>query len=348
MRKFFGNLFPKRYPELDWIQIEITTHCNGRCVYCPQFIYSDKWQSRYLPLHVFHRLGPAFEKTSYIHLQGWGEPLLHPDFFEMLAFAKARGCAVGTTTNGSLLTSESIERLIGEQLNIIAFSLAGVDNRNDAVRRGTSIEQVLQAVEQIHSARAKYNSDLPKIHIAYMLLRSGLRDIARLPAFFANIGAGQVVVSTLSIIARPELIEESFVALAKEEYQDVRRRLLEVREESVRLGVDVHYHIASPFAAGAACSENIQKALVIGSDGNVSPCVMTDIPVRGEKYFYISKKKKRIAHISFGNITTESLSEIWHRQVYKAFRGSFAEGCHKKACRDCLKLCIDDLTGDVD
>jgi len=346
MRRFYEHLFRKRSPELDWIQIEITSRCNGRCSYCPQYAYSADWQNGDLPLSVFRSLGPIFEKIPYIHLQGWGEPFSHPDFFDMLAFAKKRGCTVGTTTNGNLLSSESIERLVGERLDIIAFSLAGMNDANDRMRRGTSIEQVLHAIEKIHTAKAKHHAELPKIHIAYMLLRSGLGDLPKLPAFFAGTGADQVVISSLSMIVRPELEKESFAGLSKEEYLDVRRRLLQLKNESARLGVNVHFHIASPLVAGDICPENVGKTLVIGSDGRVSPCVMTNIPVRGVNFHYRNNEKRRLGHLSFGNIINEPLNEIWYSRAYRAFRRSFVEGPKREACMDCLKLCIDDLTND--
>ena len=36
-------------------------------------------------------------------------------------------------------------------------------------------------MEEIHRAKDKYGADNPEIHIAYMLLRSGLDDLEKLP-----------------------------------------------------------------------------------------------------------------------------------------------------------------------
>ncbi len=141
---FWCNLF---FPRLDWLQIEVTTHCNARCAYCPHTLYQSSWQSRHLPLPVFQGLLPVLRKTKLVYLQGWGEPLLHPDFFTMVALARQRGCQVGTTTNATLLTGAVIEQIVASGLDILAFSLTGLGPNHDRWRAGTSYEQVLQAIK---------------------------------------------------------------------------------------------------------------------------------------------------------------------------------------------------------
>jgi MoaA/NifB/PqqE/SkfB family radical SAM enzyme len=56
-----------------------------------------------------------------VHLQGWGEPLLHRQFFEIVARAKKAGCRVGTTTNGILLDRAEIGKLDESGIDIPRF-----------------------------------------------------------------------------------------------------------------------------------------------------------------------------------------------------------------------------------
>ena len=191
--------------------MEISSYCNADCIYCPHFAYRKNWQNRHLPIDAFRNLIPAFRKTELVYLQGWGEPFTHPQFFEMLKLAKRAGCKVGTTTNGTLLNRHLIEKLVIEDLDVIGFSLAGIDEKNDTIRKGTHIDTVLNCMEEIHRAKQKYGSDTPAIHIAYMLLRSGLDELERLPGFLSQTGADQTVVSSLSFVASPEMESESIL-----------------------------------------------------------------------------------------------------------------------------------------
>jgi MoaA/NifB/PqqE/SkfB family radical SAM enzyme len=342
--KFLSRLFQNSYPSLDWIQVEISSYCNGECVYCPHTEYQKNWQNRYLPMELLQNLIPAFAKTNLVHLQGWGEPFTHPDFFDILRATKKAGCMVGTTTNGSLLNREKIEILVREDLDLIGFSLASVDEKNDSIRRRTSIGKTLECIDEIHKAKAKYRTDKPKIHLAYMLMRSCVDDLDKLPDFLANTGVSQAVISSLSLVVNPEMEAESIVSLSKPEFLELKDRLLQVRGDSENLGTEVHFHIVSPFMEKFHCMENAARAVVIGSDGGVSPCVMAQIPVEGENKHYSRKQTQRLRKMSFGNISEDSLNEIWHGKEYKRFLQTYRRGKSPAFCADCLKGFADDLT----
>jgi sulfatase maturation enzyme AslB (radical SAM superfamily) len=184
-------------PSLDWIQVEVSSYCNVACVYCPRTVYRDVWLNRYLPSETFKRLLPAFAKTRLVFLQGWGEPFFHPDFLAMAVMAKEAGCRVGTTNNGMLLNPEMARKLVECGMDVVAFSLAGVDEKNDVVRRETSMGKVLDATRTLHQAKERLGSTQPAIHIAYMLLRSRIRDVENLPLSLRGLGISQVVISPL-------------------------------------------------------------------------------------------------------------------------------------------------------
>jgi MoaA/NifB/PqqE/SkfB family radical SAM enzyme len=340
----FDRLFTRNYPQLDWIQVEISSYCNASCIYCPHCAFRSNWQSRFLPLGAFRKLVPAFSNTHLVYLQGWGEPFTHPQFFEMLKIAKKAGCRVGTTTNGTLLDRESIEKMVRQGLDVIGFSLAGVNKKNDKIRNGTQIKKVLLCMEEIRRAKDRYKVDHPEIHIAYMLLRSGLDDLETLPGFLANTGAAQTVVSSLSYVVSPEMEFESKLTASEEEYSELKIRLLEVRREAVKRGADLHFHIVSPIKEKFSCSENIAQAIVMGSNGNLSPCVMKQLPMRGENYYFLDKKKHLQCNLSFGNIQKESLTTIRHHREYRKFVREFLTGNGPTACQNCLKKQIENFS----
>lgn len=340
---FLDRLLPRSYPFLDWIQVEISSHCNARCIYCPHTAYRENWQDRRLPLGVFRRLSRAFSRAELVYLQGWGEPFTHPQFFEMLRIAKQAGCMVGTTTNATLLTRESIEKLVREGLDVIGFSLAGVDERNDAVRKGTRIAQVLGCVEEVRRARDKYRVARPRIHFAYMLLRSALADLGRLPAFLADSGAEHTVVSSLSLPVNAEMEAETLPAAGEAEYRELRSRLADVRDQSVKLGAEIHFHMIGPRQQEFRCTENCGRALVVGSDGGVSPCVMTQVPVAGETRYYFRGQPHTHRNLVFGDIRQDGLNRIWHRKEYRRFVRAYVRGEVPLSCRTCLKQFSDSL-----
>lgn len=331
------------YPYFDWIQIEISSYCNASCIYCPHTAYRKYWKDRYLPVEVFNNLIPAFPKTRLIYLQGWGEPFTHPHFFEMLRLAKDAGCMVGTTSNATLLNREMIKRLVNERLDIIGFSLAGVDENNDSIRQGTRLKQVLECIDGIEREKNKCGADTPKIHIAYMLMRSRLVDLEKLPLFLGNTGASETVISSLSLVVSSEMEAETILAKDEKEYSELRNILFEVRDSSYKKGAPVHYHLVSPFPREFSCGENVGKAIVIGSNGNVAPCVMKQIPAKGEKFHYFRGRRRIIDDLAFGSITDDTMNNIFNRKAYKQFVRNFRRAKIPEPCRYCLKQSIDNL-----
>ena len=332
-----NRLFQKSYPELDWVQIEISSHCNAACIYCPHTEYRHTWRHRHLPKAAVKRLIPAFANAALIYLQGWGEPFLHPDFFDLLKIAKNAGCMVGTTTNATLLNKEQVSQLIEEGLDVIGFSLAGIDEKNDRIREGTSITQTLDCIEMFHREKSKRGAANPKLHIAYMLFRSGQQDLEKIPSFLARTGVDQAVVSSLSLALNRSLETESILAASKDEVQELKHRLRETKAQAGKLGVDLHFHIVSPQMEFFKCGENVNRAVVVGSDGCISPCVFTQIPASGEIFYFFRGRKVAQRNLSFGNIEFDSLNNIWNQKACRNFLSAHQRGQKPEVCNTCLK-----------
>jgi len=343
-----SKLFKPRYPRLDWIQVEITSQCNSNCLYCPQHAYRNQWQARKLSVKAFESMTPAFKKSRLVYLQGWGEPFLHPGFFDMARIVKSAGAKVGTTTNGTLLSRPIANQLTAEGIDIIGFSLAGITAENDRIRKGTRLSEVKRAIDDLHQAKDKHNARTPAIHIAYMLLRSNIAEIEKLPDFFAGLGVDQVVVSSLSLVTRPALSAEARLAETPDQWRALIKRIQQIRETAAQKGLDMHFQLVYPFVDPLPCDENIKHALVVGADGNVSPCVMTNLPVNTEAVYYFDQTPHPLPHMSFGNILNQPLNEIWHQPDYKAFRRAFATSSLPAMCRKCYKSRMINIEQPVD
>jgi radical SAM protein with 4Fe4S-binding SPASM domain len=311
-------------PTWDWIQVEVTSRCRASCSYCPRTSLKDVWQDRDMPLALFERLSPGVARAGLVYLQGWGEPLLHPDFPAMVKSAKKSGCMVGATTNGMPLDQALAEDLVRSGLDILAFSLAGTGEGNDAARRGAPFSRVMEAVELLGRAKKSLGSSLPAVHIAYMLLRSNFDDVRELPRVLEGKGVGQVVISTLDYLPGPGLEGEVIAPGTVEEYREVKDLLDAVAEEGGKRGMQVYGQFPHPVTRRTICTENVARALFVSSDGEVSPCVFHSLPER----------------LSFGNLNGATLADIWKSEAYRNFRKAFTGENPPEPCRGCPKLRI--------
>jgi len=321
----------------DWIQVEVTSHCNALCVYCPRTLFKESWEDRHLSLETFKKLKPVLSRTDLVHLQGWGEPFLNPEFFEMVAFAKRAGCKVGTTTNAMLLNEGTVRKVIDSGLDILAFSLAGTTESNDIIRKGTNLKKVLKSIETLSREKEKRGKTAPEIHVAYMLFRSGMVEVESLPSLLEGVGVSEVVVSTLDFVPTEELRKEAVIPASQKEYDEVRSLLDRLVAAGRQKGLSVHYHLVSPDKRQEVCTENIQKALCISSDGAVTPCVYTNLRVSGT-YYDLQGKKVSYERMVFGNIKDKDVKDIWKERSYEAFRRSFCKRELAPTCQKCPKI----------
>ena len=171
-------VFGARRP-LDCIQVEVTSRCPGRCSYCPHTTQRENWLSRDMDMEAFGRLWPLMRRAGRVHLQGWGEPLLNPVFFDMAALARNAGCQVSTTTCGLRMDPELALRIVESGIDIVAFSLAGTDTASNASRLGVDFDRVCEAVSTLQAVRRERMGVHLEIHFAYLMLASTMEAVRR-------------------------------------------------------------------------------------------------------------------------------------------------------------------------
>jgi len=318
-------------PVLDWVQIEVTTHCNAACIYCPHTLAGKRWQSGHFPLPLFHDLLPSLSHTYLVFLQGWGEPLLHPNLFEMVRLCKKQNKMVGFTTNGLLLNKENIHTIIDLQLDILGVSFAGtIPSTHNRIRKGTDFDTVVAALEYLRRIKAEKKTTKPAVHLAYLMLASNFDELSRITRLAKNVGAEQVVASNLTLIQEPQLSQEALFnnPLRHNEYS---RTLTRIKKEAADNNILFAYRGPALDETSCVCPENVCRACVINMAGEVGPCVFTNPILSGSPGKTADKQMVAIFNdqpipfetFSFGNIKDSGLSQIWQNKKYREFRKLF-------------------------
>lgn len=322
LRDFFSGA---RRP-FECLQIEVTSRCPARCGYCPHTTKSHAWRSRRMEDETFAALLPLIRRTGRAHLQGWGEPLLHPRFFEYAAAARRTGCAVSTTTCGLGMTDENAAKLVACGIDIAAFSLAGTDEAGNAVRDGAPFSLVRESILALNRAKAKAGSETPRVHLAYLMLASKMKDAANLPELMRDLGVPVAVVSTLDYIAAPGLEKEAFAPGETAKIEAARTVLHETAERAAAMGLKIHYSL--PGQAGRReCSERVDKCMYIDADGVIAPCIYLNLPTTEEDPY----------RRTYGAATERNPLAIWNDPGYMEFRKRLRDGNPDAPCAACPK-----------
>jgi len=121
---------------LQRVHIELTNVCDFNCRFCPKsrMTRSYGYMDTDLAKRALSEIGRAgiCEKVTF-HVMG--EPTLHPDFFDILDYARQQKIPVGLTTNGGGLGGDVGRRLLDCPLHQIDISIQTPDKASFTLRR---------------------------------------------------------------------------------------------------------------------------------------------------------------------------------------------------------------------
>jgi len=134
------------YP--DRMYLESTNVCNLRCVMCPTglgLVTRPKGFMDYdLFTQIIDEMAPHVQTTT-LHI--WGEPLLHPRIYDMMAYCSSHGLHSEISTNATLLTEESSRKILDSGLGAIYLCLDGATRETyERVRRRADFEQTRENI----------------------------------------------------------------------------------------------------------------------------------------------------------------------------------------------------------
>ena len=171
---------------LRFAQVEPTTRCNYTCGFC----VGRHMPQQDMSLDTFHRFIEQVEGLEALELQGEGEPLLHPDFFTMIALAREKfpDLEISMITNGSMFTRENIEQLLDAKVARIFVSVESVNDEDFQRIRGGKLERVRRGIRQLLAARNKRSMAYPVVGLTVTVLRSTAQELPKmLPLFYRDL-----------------------------------------------------------------------------------------------------------------------------------------------------------------
>ena len=261
---------------LQALQIEVTSRCRRRCAVCARTALSDRWLDGDLSDTIWRRLRPGLQLAGYIHLQGWGEPLLHPGLRAMVRDVHGAGSGVGITTNGDRLL-EARTWIVEEGVDVLAVSLAGVGASNRRFRDGADAEQILEAVAGV--ARDRGRSRRPRLHLSFLLLRENAAELPELVRVAARCGVGTILVNHLDCLPTSELFALSLVG-GDGLGEPVRAAVLEAAAIARVVGVELRRPPLRPREL-LTCDSDPMRFASVRWDGRVGPCVQQTMSIEG-------------------------------------------------------------------
>ncbi len=283
--------------------IEPTTSCNLRCPECPTGMRSLSRPKGNMDIDVYRKI---LDKLSpdliYLTLYFQGEPMLNPNFHEMIRSARKQSIFVATSTNGHYLNDENVEKIIKSGLNHLIISLDGLDQQTyKKYRVNGDFQTVTEGIGRLIAAKKAVHSKTPFVELQFLVMRHNEHQMNHMREFARQAQVDKLTFKTAQVYNFNA--ENTIVPTLKE-----KSRYRQNTDGSWRMARKVRNRC-----------HRIWSSLVVTWDGKVVPCCYD----------------KNADHSS-GNLLEESLSSVWKNQHYYSFRNQVLKNrSEMDICRNC-------------
>ncbi len=321
------------------LYVEITTACNLDCQMCVRRTWHEPIGQ--MALATFSDLMDQVHQLPdppIIHLSGYGEPMFHPDFLEIVRLAKATAKSVEVTTNGTMLDAVMAKALIDLDLDRLMVSIDGVTPEHyDDIRVHSSFDRLIDNLRYLRrlKMRGKGRHSNPQVGIAFVAMKKNIADLPKLPSLATKIGAWEIQVSNL-VPHSPEMETEILYghSLRSAAYRasrwvpdmslpklDMNGNTLAPLSEIYNSTVSLSSLDLSLSAHNDYCRFAQKGYAAIRWDGAVSPC----LPLLHNHPMYLYGRRKQVIHHSLGNINEQPLGKIWSSPEFTDFRAKLRD-----------------------
>ncbi len=275
--------------------------CNLRCPLCPTGLgVQARPPGRMAPADLRRVIDEVAPYAYRVELYNWGEPLLHPDIFEMIEYASRQRISVSLSSNLNHLDMGMAQRLVESGLAQLVVSIDGATQASySTYRRRGQLDRVLGNLQLLLDTRRKLKSRKPFIIWRMLIGKHNESEIETVRAMAHRMGVDAFATGVLFVDTHNrEQVEQWLPSDPKHTPYDIR-----------------HGHLENTWNC-----HDLWDSMVINWDGGVAPCCWLHDP-----------------QFDFGNVTQHKVRELWNQPSYVSARRIVGHG--KKGPDDTATIC---------
>ena len=321
----------RKNPKLTYLFFELTDKCNLACKHCGSSCSNRNaaFLDKNDIFKVLDEVYSVYGSNSIMICLTGGEPLLHPDFFEIVDYINQKGFVWGITSNATLIDENIAKQLVQHKMASLAISLDGLKDTHDDLRCSVgTFEKTINGIQNlVNESNGKLN-----IMITTVIHKQNIHQLNDMMVLVESLNVNSWRVINLEPIGRAKQHKE--LLLDKFDYKYLLDFIREKRfDKNIRTEVTFGCsHYTTPFYEHEVrgyyfiCGSGITVASIL-CNGDIYSCL--DI--------------ERIPQLVQGNIKTDNFVEVWQNK-FKEFRQDRSELCEMcKSCDDKL-YCAGDST----
>jgi sulfatase maturation enzyme AslB (radical SAM superfamily) len=299
------------------ILITLGSKCNYRCRMCWR---STRKKDTTLPERCMEQIVRFFPYLNYIAWQG-GEVFL-VDYFKDIfkKIIQYPNIVQEITTNGSLITEDWVELISMSNIKLIV-SIDSLNKETFAyIRRGGRLDDVIKNISLINKAREKNNKTKFESGVNIVVMRSNYKELESFVDFAQQYNFNFLNFMYLVGDLVPE--EHLFVPLDTEAVDYLRESIPKIVDKAKSFGISVCYEFEPLLSDTFAITfNNPDSDCHPYGDNEAYLCRMpwTSLYINGAEE-EIKVYPECICQIPIGELSKNSLEEIWNSKVMQLYR----------------------------
>lgn len=323
------------------VYIEASGLCNLACRTCIRNVLSQEFG--FMSQEVFENILDgvrSYSPAPEIFFGGFGEPLTHPRIVEWVAQARQASNNVEMVTNGVLLDEKRAQGLIDSGLTGLWVSLDGASSESYAdIRLGSTLEVVIKNLERFHTLAQRARQDKLKIGVVFVAMKRNLSELSKLIQMSSRLGVSRYLITNIMPYSA-EMCSQTLYARSADEL-DIPPNPWSPQVDFPPMDREAFF--TNSFLRSAQLTNTSHNrcpfiergSMAIAWNGAVSPC----LPLMVNHTSYLGRLKREVQQYLVGNLTTQSLPQVWEDAAYLAFRKKVREFDFAPctACASCEK-----------
>src|SRR5262245_3858012 len=158
------------------ITLESTAKCNLYCPMCPRHIYT--FDNENMDLELYRKIvQDCKDYVEFIWPYGIGEPMIHPNIFEMIRITRDAGIRTGMSTNATLLDDSRADLLLDSGLDYVILAFDGATKATyEKYRIGATFEKTRENIVNLLSKKLARKSPMYVV-MQMVLLKDNAHEI---------------------------------------------------------------------------------------------------------------------------------------------------------------------------
>lgn len=314
--------FPNLAPLPRYVEFEMTTVCNKKCVICEHTYWNEP--SVHLSYDQFRDIAEQIP-LKWVNLTGEGDAFLNKDYLKIIEYLKKRDVCIFLVDSFDLINENISRRLIEMGVDGIYTSFdAATKETFEKIKVGCSFEKSINNLRKLIEIKKELKSPIPDLCFRFVITSLNYEEMPKFIELVRSLGTPEelgdgVRIEYAGLLEFPE-IEKYKIDKIPENIID------ETIKKSKETGIAVYFAHSEPknHPPLEHCIAWMEPYIMMG--GYVQPCCAV----------LMSNKREYLRKHALGNVFEQSFKDIWYSDRYQGFRNLI-----NKADEKVPLLCVD-------